>query len=315
MRLRQGRDNPTFVFIVLVLVSFVLMTFDAQRTEQTGFVGILRNGAAALFGPVQRGVDFVADPVFEFVSGVASIATLRQQNEILVRENEEFRARIQEVSRLELENEQLRALLDLESQLELETIPIVADVTGATEDGGLLIAKGTGDGVVIGMPVLNESQLLIGRIVQATEQQAVAELLNQLASSPVLEDLLIDATDAVVVDTPDGVTGVVTGTGRVGELRLSVEFGALYVPEGTVFTTAGFGLPRGLQVGFAEEELVPLGDTIIDARITPFADFSRLPRFVLILPILERPGGDIATDDTVVEDSDEDVPTEGDTNG
>ncbi len=277
MRLRQGRDNPTFVFIVLVLVSFVLMTFDAQRTQQTGFVGILRNGAAALFGPVQRSVDFVADPVFEFVSGVASIATLRQQNETLVRENEEFRARIQEVSRLELENEQLRALLDLESQLELETIPIVADVTGATDDGGLLIAKGKDDGVTVGMPVLNESQLLIGRVVQATDQQAVAELL-------------IDSTDAVIVDTLDGVTGVVTGTGRVGELRLSVEFGALYIPEGTVFTTAGFGLPRGLQVGYAEEELVPLGDTIIDARITPFADLSRLPRFVLILPILERPG-------------------------
>lgn len=288
MRLRQGRDNPTFVFIVLVLVSFVLMTFDAQRTEQAGFVGVLRNGAAALFGPVQRSVDFVADPVFEFASGVASIATLRQQNEVLVRENEEFRARIQEVSRLELENEQLRALLDLESQLELETIPIVADVTGATEDGGLLIAKGTEDGVVIGMPVLNESQLLIGRVVQATEQQAVAELL-------------IDATDAVVVDTPEGVTGVVTGTGRVGELRISVEFGALYVPEGTVFTTAGFGLPRGLQVGYAEQELVPLGDTIIDARITPFADFSRLPRFVLIVPILERPGDDVAPEEPVDE--------------
>ncbi|NND83536.1 MAG: rod shape-determining protein MreC, partial [Acidimicrobiia bacterium] len=219
---------------------------------------------------------------------------------VLVRENEEFRARIQEVSRLELENEQLRALLDLESQLELETIPIVADVTGATEDGGLLIAKGTADGVVIGMPVLNESQLLIGRVVQATEQQAVAELL-------------IDATDAVVVDTPEGVTGVVTGTGRVGELRLSVEFGALYVPEGTVFTTAGFGLPRGLQVGFAEEELVPLGDTIIDARITPFADFSRLPRFVLIVPILERPGDDLGPEEPV--EGEEETPVEEDADG
>lgn len=278
MRLRSGRDNPTFVFIVLVLLSFILMTFDAQRTEQVGFVGTMRSGAAALFGPLQTGIDTITDPVFEFVSSVASIATLRQQNETLVRDNEELRARIQEVARLELEVEQLRALLDLESKLALETIPIIADVTGATEDGGLLISKGTESGVVVGMPVLNDSQLLIGRVVQATERQAVVELL-------------IDTANAVVVDSPNGVTGIVTGTGRAGELRLSVEFGATEVPEGTVFSTAGFGLPRGLQVAYAHETLTPLGDQITDARITPLADFSRLPRYVLIVPVIEVPSG------------------------
>ncbi len=276
MRIRSGRGTPTFVFIVLVLLSFILMTFDAQRTEQVGFVAVMRNGAAALFGPLQTGVDALAEPMFEFVNGIASIATLRQQNETLVRDNEELRARIQEVARLELEVEQLRALLDLESELELETVPIVADVTGATEDGGLLIAKGSEAGVVVGMPVLNDAQLLIGRVVQATERQAVVELL-------------IDTANAVIVHSPNGVTGIVTGTGRASELRLSVEFGAVEVPEGTVFSTAGFGLPRGLQVAYAHETLLPLGDQITDARVTPLADFSRLPRYVLIVPVIEVP--------------------------
>lgn len=282
MRLRSGRDTPTFVFIVLVLLSFVLMTFDAQRTEQIGFVGVMRNGAAALFGPLQNGVDALADPLFEFVSGIASITTLRRQNDSLVLENEELRARIQEVSRLELEVEQLRALLDLESKLELDAVPIVADVTGATEDGGLLIAKGVEQGVFVGMPVLNDAQLLIGRVVQTTERQAVVELL-------------IDTPNAVIVDSPEGLTGIITGTGRAGELRFSVEFGAREVAEGTVFSTAGFGLPRGLQVAFAHETLTPLGDQITDARVTPLADFSRLPRYVLIVPLIEPPSSTTTT--------------------
>ncbi len=285
MRLRSGRDAPTFVFIVLVLLSFILMTFDAQRTEQVGFVGIMRNGTAALFGPLQTGVDAITDPVFEFVSGIASIATLRRQNEALVLDNEELRARIQEVSRLELEVEQLRTLLDLESELGLDSVPLVADVTGATEDGGLLIAKGAESGVFVGMPVLNDAQLLIGRVVQTTARQAVVELL-------------VDTANAVIVDSPDGVTGIVTGTGRPNELRFSVEFGALEVAEGTVFSTAGFGLPRGLQVAYAPATLHPLGDQITDARLTPLADFSRLPRYVLIVPVIETPT-DGSTTDTV----------------
>lgn len=289
MRIRSGRDTPTFVFIVLVLLSFILMTFDAQRTEQIGFVGVMRSGAAALFGPLQNGVDALADPMFEFVTGVASIATLRQQNETLVRENEELRARIQEVARLELEVEQLRALLDLEFDLDLDTTPIVADVTGAGEDGGLIISKGSESGIVAGMPVLNDAKLLIGRVVQATERQAVIELL-------------IDTTDAVIVVTPDGVTGILTGTGRANELRISVEFGAVEVPEGTMFSTAGFGLPRGLQVAYAHETLQPLGDQITDARVTPLADFSRLPRYVLIVPIIEVPSTEETPDPTEAEE-------------
>lgn len=290
MRIRPSRDTPTFVFIVLVLVSFILMTFDARRTEQEGFVGVMRSGAAALFGPLQTGIDSLTDPIFEFIGGVASFATLRQQNESLLRENEELRARNQEVARLELEVEQLRALLDLEFDLELETTPIIADVTGATEDGGLIISKGSESGIVVGMPVLNDSQLLIGRVVQATERQAVIELL-------------IDTTDAVIVDSPEGITGILTGTGRADELRISVEFGAVEVPEGTVFSTAGFGLPRGLQVAYAHETLQPLGDQITDARVTPLADFSRLPRYVLIIPILEVPSEEQPPDSTGSEES------------
>jgi rod shape-determining protein MreC len=268
MARRARRTNPTYTFIALALISFVMMSFDLDRSTEDGIAGRFRSGAASLFGPVQRVADAVADPIFGFVDAMASLATLRQQNEFLQRDNDSLTTRIQDVTRLEAENEQLRLLLDVKDDLASEFGTLVADVQGIVDDA-VILNKGTSDGVVVGNPVLNGSQLLIGRVTQATENQSTVTLLTRMV-------------DAAQVTTPDGLVGLVRGGGRDDELRFEVVQEALVIPAGTTFTTAGGLFPRGFIVGSTLVDLLPNGDQIIGV-ITPAADFSRSLNFVIVL--------------------------------
>jgi rod shape-determining protein MreC len=272
MARRTRRTNPTYTFVALVLISFVMMSFDLDRSTEEGVAGQFRSGAASLFGPVQRVVDSVADPIFGFVDAMASLATLRQRNEFLQSDNDSLTARLQDVARLEAENEQLRLLLDVKDDVGSEFGTLVADVQGIVDDA-VILNKGTSDGVVVGNPVLNGSQLLIGRVTQATENQSTVTLLTRMV-------------DAAQVTTPDGLVGLIRGGGRDDELRFEVTQEALIIPAGTTFTTAGGLFPRGLIVGSTLVDLLPNGDQIIGV-ITPAADFSRALNFVIVLQYTE----------------------------
>lgn len=273
MARRSRRSNPTYTFVALVLISFVMMSFDINRSTDDGIAGRFRAGAAALFGPIQQAVDTVTDPIFGFVDSIASLATLRQQNDFLVQTNEELELRIADAARLEAENEQLRLLLDLEVDTSIEVGTEVADVI-AFVDNVITIDKGLSDGVVVGNPVLNQAKAPIGRVTQATENQATVTLLTHM-------------TDAVRITTPGGVTGLITGSGRSDQLLFEVTQEAELIPAGTFFTTAGGLFPRNLVIGHTDVDLVPDGDQIT-GFIIPEADFTRSLNFVVVLLYTEN---------------------------
>lgn len=273
------------MFVVLVLVSFVLMTFDVQSGDDDDLLTRFRSGAASLFGPVQAATDAVVDPVAEFVDGIVSIATLRRANEELVRDNEALRAEILESERLGAEVELLRGLLGLREGADIEYPTVFAEVLSTSDDGSLTIDHGRADGVLVGFPVLDESGNLIGRVVAATDRQATVRLLTE-------------SVDVLEVTTPQGLRGGVTGIGRPTELRYDVFEGAQPVLPGTLLSTAGTnGFPPGIQVAVVEEVAEPIGDQITDARVVPVADFGRIPRFVAVVQYEPEPVGEEEVDE------------------
>lgn len=267
----RARTNPTIMFVVLVLVSFVLMTFDVQSRGSDDLLSRFRSGAASLFGPVQAATDAVADPIAEFVDGIVSFATLRQANENLRVENEALRAEVAEADRVVAEAELLRRLLGLSESVGLDYPTVVAEVRGTGDDGSLTVDKGRNDGVLLGYPVLDEAGNLIGRVVAVADGQSTIRLLTE-------------SVDVVEVTTPQGMLGAISGLGRAGELRYDVFEEASGVLPGTPLSTAGTnGYPPGLQVATVGSVVEPIGDQIIDARVEPVADFGRIPRFVAVV--------------------------------
>lgn len=291
----RARENPTIVFITLVLVSFILMTFDVQSSGEDDVISRFRAGAASLFGPVQAATDAVVDPIAEFVDGLVSIATLRQANEDLAAENEQLVAENASLQELAVENELLRRLLNLEDSIGVEVPTVLAEVQGTGDDGSLTIDQGREDGVLAGYPVLDEAGLLIGRVVAVADRQATVRLIPQ-------------SVDAIEVTTPSGLRGAVTGLGRPGEFRLDVYEGAGPIPPDTLLSTAGTnGFPPGLQVALVTTAIEPIGDQITDARVEPVAEFGRIPRFVAVVQY--QPTG-VPADDEAADPDGEAPPVE-----
>ncbi len=294
----RTRTNPTIMFVVLVLVSFVLMTFDVQSRGSDDLLSRFRSGAASLFGPVQAATDAVVDPVAGFIDGVVSIATLRARNEDLAADIEALEAENAALAALEVENESLRRLLNLREEVGIETPTLLAEVQSTGDDGSLTVDKGRSDGILLGYPVLSEAGNLIGRVVAVADGQSTIRLLTE-------------SVDVIEVTTPTGMRGAVSGLGRAGELRYDVYEAAEAVTPGTVLVTAGTnGYPPGLPVATVGDGVIePMGDQIIDARVGPVAEFGRLPRFVAIVQVGSDPvGGDEAdettdTADTPVDDT------------
>ena len=93
------------------------------------------------------------------------------------------------------------------------------------------------------------------------------------------------------------------------------------VAPDTLLSTAGTnGFPPGLQVAMVTGAIEPIGDQITDGRVTPVADFSRLPRFVAIVQYQpsgtvdeETPEETVADTAAVSEEDGADAGTEGTT--
>ena len=103
---------------VLVLISFLLMTFDIRTSGSSGgFTQTIRDGAQTIFSPFQTAAQAIIDPVVEGLDSIANFASLREENDRLRAEREEMLVLMAEAEAALAENDQLRTLLALHDQL------------------------------------------------------------------------------------------------------------------------------------------------------------------------------------------------------
>jgi rod shape-determining protein MreC len=256
------------MLVVLVVLSFLLMTFDI-RTSGGGVAGTLREGTQAIFAPIQEFATSLVSPVVDFVDGLANLAGLRDENETLRRRIAELEARIDEVGTLEAELETLRHITDLSLPDEsIPTRPARVIARGDNFDSSFTIDKGTSDGLVVGNPVVDENGALVGEISVATSSSATVVPI-------------IRPTGAVTVESQTGETGVVLGQGLV-KMVFQVNPAAEPVFADYLLVTAGSTkFPPGLPVAKVAESASPEAAKIRTEAI-PLADFNRLNIVVVL---------------------------------
>jgi len=256
------------MLVVLVVLSFLLMTFDI-RASGGGVAGTLREGTQAVFAPVQEFATSVISPVVDFVDGLANLAGLRDENETLRQRIAELEARIDEVGALEAELETLRSIADL--TLPDESIPIKPArviARGDNFDSSFTIDKGTRDGLVVGNPVVDENGALVGEV----------SIVTRDAASVVP---IIRPTGAVIVESQTGEIGVVLGQG-LAQLIFEVNPATEPVFADFLLRTAGSAkFPPGLPVAKVAESASPEAAKIRTEAI-PLADFNRLKLVVVL---------------------------------
>jgi rod shape-determining protein MreC len=280
----QRFARSTALFISLITLSFLLMTFDV-RSEGAGVVGTLRDGVHTLFDPVQSAVTAGVRPVADTVDALVNLAGLRNENDRLREQLEDANRVLAETESIRSENLVLRQLLQLELPGELLTRSVVARVQAGGSsnfDFSVVLNKGADDGIAIGQPVVN-LQGLVGHIDSVTSSSSTVKLLT-------------DPDHAVAVRLSDsGLIGTAEGRGS-GDLKFVSSRADGPVEEGEVAVTFPNRYPAGLVVGTVAKSAAVTAGTGLQTTIDPAVDFGRLD-FVRVISFL--PGSD---DDAPVED-------------
>ncbi len=283
MLTNQRFARSTALFISLITLSFVLMTFDV-RTEGGGVTGTLRDGVRTLFDPVQSAVTAVIRPVADAADALVNLAGLRTENDRLREDLQEANRVLAETEGIRTENEVLRELLQLELPGELLTQSVVARVQAGGSsnfDFSVVLNKGADEGIAIGQPVVN-LEGLVGYVDSVTSHSSTIKLLTDP-----------DHAVAVRLATTQFV-GTAQGRGS-GDLKFISSRADGPVEEGEVVVTFRNRYPADLVVGTVAQSAEPAAGAGIQTTITPAVDFERLD-FVRVIFFL--PGGD----DTPAED-------------
>lgn len=279
-------DRSTALFLSLLILSFLLATFDV-RADGSGVGGSLREGAQALFSPVQRVATAVTRPVAGFIDGVSDIAGLRDEVDRLRTENDELRDQLLDVASLENRLAELQRINDLEPPGELATITARITSSSPTEfDQIRWIDKGSDQGIAIGQAVIDEDGL-VGRIDFVAAGSARVRLITDPRLGVGVRDLATNET------------GWVEGRGQDELPQLKMFSAQKPVEAGDRLVTDGTRFPPGLPVGTVAEAAEAEAGFALITTIEPSIRTSELD-FVKI--IVGWSPLDAVTDD------DEDVP-------
>lgn len=261
-------DRTVSVFIGLVVLSLVLVTIDL-RASGAGVGGALRDGAQAVFTPVQRVFRALTNPIVDFFEGAADLVSLRSENEELREQIAALEAEIEETEFLRERVLELEQILGVSPPEGIETVTaqvLGGEVTGF--DYVRLIDKGRSAGVTADMPVIDEGGL-IGRVISVTEDSARVRLI-------------VDPTMSVAVRVErTRETGVVTGRGS-GDMILEMFNTDATLNEGDRLVTADGRFPAGISVAVVSADAQAEVGFTLRTTATPTSEISSID-FVKVL--------------------------------
>jgi rod shape-determining protein MreC len=270
-----GQDRTLPLFITLIVISFLVMTFDV-RLQGRSVVGTLRSGAQTLLAPLQDLASWVIDPVADLGGALFSVATLQAENEAFRAELAKYQGLLAKVEDDLARKAVLEELYNLE--FDLEAARTEANVIGRPSDteASFLIDKGSSDGIREDNPVIDASGNLVGKISLVSPDYATV--------IPITHDR-------------DAITVLVGGQPGILSARLSPSLTSLQVPlmtldvydarqpllagEKVVTSSISVGFPPGIVVGEVAADAA-LEGTALSAQVHPFSEIGKL-RVVVVL--------------------------------
>lgn len=264
---RSGRSR--FTIVVLVLLSITVLTLDFRGV---GVVDDARNTVGSALSPLQGAADFVATPFQNTWHGITDYGDVTS-------ENEELRARIDELEGRMAQNED--AAVQLEELLDQVDIPWVGSISTATArviqqpasafSHVVIIDKGSSVGIREGMPVVTGAGL-VGQVVEVGSDRAWVQLLT-------------DPEFRVGVRLVSSQRfGTAKGQGSSRDLRIDtgIEPGEddADIPDNEILTTSGIddrsSFPASIPVAKLTRIAQSNGGLTVEVFAEPLADLGEL---------------------------------------
>lgn len=271
------RTNRRPILVLVVVTAVALITLDVRGS---GPIAAVRGGAHDVVDPIAGVLDAVFSPVGDWIDGVTSAASLKDENARLRHRLDAARGQQAAARAAVQENKELKQLLNL--PFVDGTNAIAASVVGGAPSNFELtvqIGKGASDGVGVDMPVVTGAGL-VGRVVEVSRDRATVLLVTDPQSGVGVK---MERT---------GAAGVAKGRGDGGTLRVDFVDPNADVTAGEVVATAGLQnspFPTGIPVGTVSKATRTPGDLQQEVRVKPLVDFSHLDYVKVLRPSPGRP--------------------------
>ena len=268
---QRGNRRRT-ILALIVLTAVTLITLDVRGA---GPISAVRGGAHDVVNPIAGAFDTVFSPVGDWIDGVTSAASLKDENARLRRRLDAARGQRATARAATAENKELKKLLDLPFVEDANSIAAQV-VEGAPSNFEFTVQIGTGesDGVGVDMPVVTGAGL-VGRVLEVSRDRATVLLIKDPESG------------VGVKIEKSGTTGVVKGRGDTNTVRADFVDPKAEVTKGEIVYTSGqqnSPFPTAIPVGTVSKVTNTRGDLQQDILVKPLVDFSRLDYVKVLRP-------------------------------
>jgi len=261
-------NSSVYVFITLVLISFLLLMFSTR-----GFTFNVKNTGLSLYSGVRGGIYELSSIVSRTVLSVKELADLRKEHADLLKQLEKYEELERSSAEIYQENVRLRDQLGFSRTLHFKRIP--AEIIGRDPDNlfsAVVINKGSFSGIKNNMAVVawqNGTQALVGKVIQTGAFESLI--------MPIFDNNSLVSSRFSV----SRFEGIIEGQGSP-ETALLMRF----VPKrardelniGDIILSSGLGgvFPPGINIGRVQGVNDLEYETTLEVEVMPMVDFSRL---------------------------------------
>ncbi|MFD7817264.1 rod shape-determining protein MreC [Streptomyces sp. NPDC059785] len=264
--MRDTRESR-LLLVLLIAIAFALITVDIRGGEDSPVDGA-RQGAAAVFGPIENGVSSAVDPVGNAIAAVRDSGDRHDRVAELEKANAELKAKLGSDARNNSRLKQLDKMLKTAGagQYGIKGAQVIAIGAAQGFSWTVTIDAGADDGIERDMTVLNGDGL-VGRVT--TVGPSTATVL--LANDP-------DFTVGTRMESTDEL-GFAAGQGD-RPLRVQLLNGKADVKKGDRLVTFGSQGDKpfvpGVPVGTVSRVDPSGGDLTRTVYVKPFVSFTKL---------------------------------------
>lgn len=262
------------VAVTLMVVFLALAVNTVQPREHLTFI---EKGLRIAASPFQYGFKGINDGVSGFFSYFTDKEALQQENDALKNEVSELHSQLTQMNEVSMENIRLKEMLQykesVKGQYNLQLAEIIAENNNNLQHT-ITLNKGSNDGVVTGMTVMNHSGL-IGRIAAAMPESSEVMLLPDRES----------AVGARVWSTREAI-GVVEGDGTDASNLQMVHLphdADIYVGDDIVTSGLDGVFPSGIHIGEVTAIEYSANGLTKTAYLKPYVNFTRLEEVFILM--------------------------------
>ena len=180
----MNRERSFFQKNVVRALFAGILVWSIVAFVPNAFFSPLRSALAPIVAPFQGFISWMAFETGDMFHFFSSISELKQNNDRLSRENQQFLQDAALLAEVREENRLLREMLELPKTMSVRILPaevISRDMEGTSSS--LTVNRGSTDDVRVGMPVVIGNSQLVGRIVDVHLTSSNVHLLSHPEST------------------------------------------------------------------------------------------------------------------------------------